>query len=154
MIFKTNIFIALASIVIIGGGVFLGLNRYIRSIYNQRTCEWANIDNIELHAEIDIPDILNCDCSYKKELNTKMASFDLDMKNLDMKNYIQRNKFKRLIEPSEISFDKLLNIKMDPDDIVHTNEVYYTKGTYKGETWQTLLDNQTGKLWVTIEYAN
>ena len=154
MINIKTIFIALTLTVLLCMGVILGLKMFTRSIYNQRTCDWANIDNIELHTQIDIPDILTYDCFYKGERNTKMARFDLDLNNLDMINYIHQNKFTRLTKPTEFFFDKFLNININADELLSNRNLYYTYGSSRQENWQALLDNVAGKLWVTIEYAN
>lgn len=144
--------ITLTSIIVLGGLGYFGLRQFTRSIYSQRTCEWANIDNIEMHAEIDIPKIIKCDCEYKKEQNTKMARFDLDMGNVDMDRYIKINNFKKLNSTADVSFDDLLTKETNLDELISSSDLYYTKGSYKGEIWQTLLDNSTGRLWVTIKY--
>tara|TARA_B110000037_G_scaffold1082_1_gene1186 strand:+ start:4568 stop:4933 length:366 start_codon:yes stop_codon:yes gene_type:complete len=44
--------------------LIIGLRTLVMSIANQRTCEWANIDNIELNARIDVPLIIDSDCEY------------------------------------------------------------------------------------------
>jgi hypothetical protein len=146
--------ITVTSVAILGALGFSGLRKFTHSIYQQRTCEWANIDNIEMHAEIDIPKIVTCDCEYKKDLNTKMARFDIDKKNVDMARYLERNNFKKLAAMTGITSADFLKIENPPTDLSSTSDLYYTKGTYQGETWQTLLDNATGRLWVTIKYKN
>lgn len=154
MINIKTILIALTLTVLLCLGVILGLKMFTRSIYNQRTCDWANIDNIELHTQIDIPDILTYDCCYIGERNTKMARFDLDLNNFDMINYIHRNKFTRLTKPTDFFFDMFLNININADELLSNRNLYYTYGSSPQENWQALLDNVAGKLWVTIEYAN
>jgi len=154
MINIKTILIALAFTVLLCLGVLVAFKMFTRSIYHQRTCDWANIDNIELHTQIDIPDILTYDCYYKKELNTKMARFDLDLTKLDMTNYMYRNKFIRLTKPTDFFFDKFLKTNINADEFLSNSNLYYTYGSSRQEYWQALLDNVAGKLWVTIEYAN
>ena len=72
-----TILIALTLTVFLCMGVILGLKMFTRSIYNQRTCDWANIDNIELHTQIDIPDILTYDCCYLGNATLKWSDLIL-----------------------------------------------------------------------------
>jgi len=88
----------------------------------------------------------------KKEQNTKIARFDIDMNNVDMDRYIRVNNFKKLMSINEVTLDELLRNKSYVDALVGSSDLYYTVGSYKGETWQTLLDYTTGQLWVIIKY--
>jgi len=146
--------ITLTTVIVLGGLGYFGLNQLARTIYNQRTCEWANIDNIEMHAQVDIPEIVAYYCRYEEETNTKKARFDIDKVNVDMDRYIEFNNFNKLKTSIDISFEELLQIESNPTDLVNSSDLYYTKGFYDGETWQTLLDSSTGKLWVTVKYKN
>ena len=57
--------------------LIIGLRTLVMSIANQRTCEWANIDNIELNARIDVPLIIDSDCEYLNGKNSNSyALFD------------------------------------------------------------------------------
>ena len=154
MINIKTIFIALALTVLICLGVLVGFKMFTHSIFKQRTCDWANIDNIELHTQIDIPDIITYACNYKRELNTKMTRFDLDLTKLDLTNYIHQNNFKRLTKPTEFILEKFLNMNNNADEFLSNSNLYYTYGSSHQEYWQALLDNVAGKLWVIIEYAN
>lgn len=146
--------ITLTSVIVLSGLGYFGLRHFTRSVYSQRTCEWANIDNIELHAKVDIPKIITCDCEYRKEQNTKMARFEIDKGHVDMDHYVKVNNFIKLESKEEIVFDDLLHREENSADLVGSSDLYYTKGNSNGETWQTLLDYSTGRLWVTINYIN
>lgn len=146
--------ITLTSVIVLSGLGYFGLRHFTHSVYSQRTCEWANIDNIELHTQVDIPKIITCDCEYRKVENTKMARFDIDKVNVDMDHYIKVNKFKKLNSKDDILYDELLKGEGNSADLVSSSDLYYTKGSSDGETWQTLLDYSTGRLWVTINYIN
>lgn len=152
---STKIITIILTIATVFGGLgYLGLRKFTRSIYSQRTCEWANIDNIELHTEIDIPKIKKCDCEYKKEQNIKMARFDIDERNVDINSYIKANNFKKLNSTADVSFDDILKMETNVKELMSSPDLFYTKGSYNGETWQTLLENSTGRLWVTIKYKD
>lgn len=146
------IIITLTSVILLFGLGYFGVQGFAYIIYNQRTCEWANIDNIELHAQVDIPGVVSCDCKYQKEQNTKMAYFDIDKNNFDMNQYIQKNNLRKLKSATEFSFDKLLNIESNIEKLLNTTDLYYLIGTDAGENWKVLLDKNSGRLWVTIKY--
>src|SRR6478735_12009296 len=88
---------------------FMGFRGFVNSIRNQRTCEWANIDNIELHAHIDIPKVTAWDCDYQKESNTKRAFFTVDKNSFDVNQYIERYTLKKLSSNSELEYSRFLN---------------------------------------------
>ena len=85
-----------SSLLILGLVFILGLRSLVVSIANQRTCEWANIDNIELNAKVDIPSILDSDCEYLDTINTKKAYFRFDPTHFDSDYYIEVNQLKSL----------------------------------------------------------
>ncbi|MBC7885520.1 MAG: hypothetical protein H7X99_08595 [Saprospiraceae bacterium] len=145
--------ITLTSVTILAGLGFLGFLKFTRSIHQQRSCEWANIDNIELHTGIDIPKILTSDCEYNKKLNTKTASFSIDTGNVDISKYILRNKFNKIQAMTGFGLEELLKNEHIAG-LKSTSGLYYAKGSSLGETWQSILENPTGKLWVTIKFKD
>lgn len=146
--------ITLAFLIVFGGLGYLGLQQFSKSIYSQRTCEWANIDNIELHTGVNIPKIKKFDCEYQKKQNTKKACFDVDKRNVDIDSYIKENNFKKLNSTTVVSFADFLKRETNIYDLMSSSDLFYSKGSYKGEAWQTLLDSATGRLWVTIKYKD
>jgi len=143
--------IVILSLLLICSLIFFGYRSFVSSIQSQRTCEWANIDNIEMHAHVDIPRVTTWDCNYEQEQNTKKAQFTIDRRGFDINRYIKLYKLKELTAATEIQFDKFLNMKIDS---VGTKNFYYKIGSQDGEKWDVLLDKDTGKLWVTIKYKN
>jgi hypothetical protein len=146
-----SVVITLISVLAVCTVVFLGYSSFVSSIRNQRTCEWANIDNIELHAHIDVPKVTTWDCDYEKAVNTKKAHFTIAQKDFDLNGYIQMYNLKELTSDSKIAFDRFLHLKRDS---VTSADYYYKKGYQDGEKWEVLLDKSTGKLWVTIQYKD
>ncbi|TAJ11647.1 hypothetical protein DMA11_16110 [Marinilabiliaceae bacterium JC017] len=145
------VLIVLGVILSLGLIVIFGLRAFAGSIRNQRTCEWANIDNIELHAHVDIPDITDSDCCYDAETNTKKAFFVLNKNELDVDRYIEFNELNKVDSTTEVEFNKFLNLD---DDSKASTSLYYRKNSFKGESTFVLFDLMTSRLWVTIEYAD
>lgn len=64
-----------------------------RHIYERQDCKAFNIDNIELRTGIDIPKVISskCECSDHR----KNAEFVLDLDQLDITDYLSKNKLER-----------------------------------------------------------
>ena len=141
--------IGIAGLIIFGLIIIFGLRFLVVSIANQRTCEWANIDNIELNAKIDIPSILDSDCDYLEVTNTKKAYFQFDLADFDMDRYIEVNKLKKLnSQYPEIDF---INFNSDS---LSVGAIYYKLRTGDNSNSYVLFDQNKGQLWVSIQYAD
>jgi hypothetical protein len=129
--------------------LIIGLRTLVMSIANQRTCEWANIDNIELNARIDVPSIIDSDCEYLEVINTKKAYFEFDLADFDADRYIEVNKLKRLnskyFEIDFINFN-IYSLKFDM--------LYYKSRNGKNFNSYALFDKNKGQLWVSIQYLD
>jgi hypothetical protein len=127
--------------------LIIGLRTLVMSIANQRTCEWANIDNIEINARIDVPSIIDSDCEYLEVINTKKAYFEFDLADFDADRYIEVNKLKRLnskyFEIDFINFN-IYSLKFDM--------LYYKSRNGKNFNSYALFDKNKGQLWVSIQY--
>ena len=125
----------------------LGLRTLVVSIANQRTCEWANIDNIEINAKINIPSIIDSDCVYLESINTKKAYFEFNLADFDSDRYIEDNKLKELDSMyPEIDF---INFHTDS---LKFDVLYYKSKKGKKSNSYALFDKNKGVLWVSIQY--
>ncbi len=147
---KKNVLITVVAVGIIVLLGFLGLRAFVGSIAKQRTCEWANIDNIEIHAKIDIPKIVESDCKYDKATNIKMSSFTLD-KSIEVADYVNKNNLNRVDDFASLDFRRYLNIDKAS---VKTTSLYHKNTSIENENSYVLLDASTKTLWVTIEYQD
>jgi hypothetical protein len=136
-------------------GGWLALARHIGS---QRSCEYFNIDNIELHTEVDIPAIKESDCNYDSGRTVKQAWFRIDKQSVNLDRYILRNKFLTLPDTATLSLSDFLDLDTTIAAARFSKgDLYYTKGSARRrsgivESWKTLLDKRSGKLWATIYY--
>ena len=142
--------IVFTSILILSALAFLGFRGFVSSIRNQRTCEWANIDNIELHAHVDVPKVTQWNCDYEKVNNTKKASFTIDKKKFDADKYIQTYKLKPVNSAMVLEHDKFLNLEKSS----LSSDLYYKKSDADEQAYYVLLDKLTARLWVTIKYKD
>jgi hypothetical protein len=121
-------------------------------IYKQRNCEWANIDNIELHTHTNIPDINECSCNYDKTLNTKKSTFDVNMEKVDIAEYIRKGEFKPV--QSESFLNHFKTFQNDTINLEKMNEFYFKESNNKNEDWKILLNKTSGRLWIILHYPN
>lgn len=112
--------------------VRFGIYGFSKVIYNSCSCERFNIDNIELRTGINIPAIKKMECNYNTTSKTKKSSFIIDTKEININDYIKRNK----LEKSE---DENLYVKSN-DIISHSYKV--------------ILKKNSGKLDVEINYKD
>jgi len=129
--------------------MMFGLRTLVVSIANQRTCEWANIDNIELNAKIDVPSIIDSDCMYLESINTKKAYFEFNLNDFDADHYIEVNNLKRL--KSKHTGVDFLNFNIDS---LKLDMLYYKSRNGKKSNSYVLFDKNKGQIWVSIQYAD
>ena len=141
--------IGITSLLILGLVFILGLRFLVISIADQRTCEWANIDNIELNAKIDIPSIISSDCAYLETITTKKAYFKFYLANFDANRYIEVNKLKK----SDSKHPEVDFINFDSDSLTVDALYYKSKNGSKSNSY-VLFDTNKAQLWVTIQYLD
>ena len=128
---------------------FFGLQQFVRTIYNQRSCEWANIDNLEMHAKVDVPTIIHSACTYDEKTTTKMAYFELDKSALDVEHYIDVNHLSKIDSLPNHSAELFHPIIRNSPN---TYGFFYKSSSHHGESAYVLFDPIDYKLWVTIAY--
>lgn len=121
---------------------FIGVRTFVQAVYDGRDCDWANIDNIEMHARVDIPEIENCDCSYTVSDNVKRAVFTIDQ-NQDLEEYVRSQKLRAMPTQADQpsagqGFDK--------------NRIYIREDSHEDSRYRLALDPASRKLWVQITY--
>ncbi len=147
---NTRIFLlSLAIAAALAGILILSVSTLSQQIYNARTCNWANIDNIEMHAGIDIPLVEECECEYDELFNSKRASFTLSKK-VDVSQYVNANGL------TPIQGELPQNILAFANKQFNTGQTLFVReGTRDGEErYEVLFDPSTRKLWVYLKYLN
>ncbi len=71
-----------------------GVHLFGRYIFNVRSCQFYNIDNIELRTGVNIPKVISTNCTCTD--NTKISKFIVDAEHVDLNQYVIRNGFKRV----------------------------------------------------------
>lgn len=127
---------------------YVGIRSFTKNIYNSQSCEWANIDNIEMRAMVDIPKIESSDCEYDTISKTKKVLFLLD-KELDTDAYIIKNKLQKVAETKTLS-----SFNLKPEELANAADFYFREKTTEWESYKILLDSKSGKLWIDLKYLD
>ncbi len=140
----------IAGIVLVFGLLAFGsLYALVTGIKGQRDCEWANIDNVEFYAHVNIPHIHDSNCNFDPQTNTKYAYFSVDKDKVDPEEYILVNKLEK-VDPSSISTADFLDHNKDG---LLAGDLYQKNCDEHESTAKVLFDKNSGGLWVTINYA-
>lgn len=150
---KRNVVLLAVTIVIAMVSIgFLGYQTLLRNIYQSRSCEWANIDNIELRTLIDIPATSDCDCIYDETADTKTVVFNLDLELSEIMQYATNNGFKAVVTPEEIEFTALEtrgNLNFASNNLWQKHAL-----RENAESYRMLLDPESKQLFVSLKYLN
>lgn len=130
--------------------LFVSLAFLVRSIANQRSCEWANIDNVELHAHVNIPPIVDSNCNYDELTNSKQVYFVFNKEKVNADIYIDSNNLNALENLDNIDLNRFLNTQ----SLNSNMKFYYKEREHKGEKSFVLFNKSTQELWATIEYRD
>ena len=112
--------------------VAFGIYGFSKIIYNSCNCKRFNIDNIELRTGINIPEIKTVTCNYNEITKTKKSSFIIDTKEVNIEDYIQKNKLAKADE----------------------NNLYTKSNDIKSHAYKVILNKNTGKLEVQINFKD
>lgn len=149
---KTKIILLVVAIIVAMVSLgFMGLRAFTTKVMESRSCDWANIDNIEMRARIDIPVIDDCDCDYDKDSDIKRVVFQLKTGDINFAEYAKRNKLNGVnsqkIASTDFSFGKNEQPTID-------RSFYYREGKTQWESYKLALDSKTGQLWVYLKYLD
>ena len=148
---KVSLIVVTVLLVLVG---LLGLGLYglARKINKERSCDWGNIDNIEMYSDINIPKVAASNCVYIKEEHVKITCFDLDTSRVDVDRYLKRNPLTPFSSSDSLVFDARLVERSHLLEWVDTGHAFYKKGENDGASYQVLLNRETGLLCVFLAY--
>jgi len=145
---KKIITLALCFVVAILCLGYVGIRSFTKNIYNSQNCEWANIDNIEMRAMVDIPKIESSECEYDSISKTKKVVFILE-KELNTEEYIKKNNLQKVTERGKLS-----SFHLNSEELANSKTFYYREKTTQWESYKILLDSKSGKLWIDLKYLD
>ncbi len=123
-----HLVIGLAVMLVMIVSFMVGFKLLARHIYQRTDCERFNIDNIELRTGINIPKIVDYDCSCGDGF--KNSSFVLDPEYTAVEDYALKHEFK-----------------------LHEG-MYLAEGDNENTRWKASLDPESNRLEVHIEYKD
>jgi hypothetical protein len=130
---------------------YMGVNAFCDKVYKSRDCEFANIDNIEMHARIDIPSTTDCACEYNNATSTKKVVFNLEKESLP-EDYIIKNKFVKTdisaIAMADFGFER------NSSHLPTAKSLYYREGKTASDDYKIIFDKDAGKIWVNLKYLD
>lgn len=149
---KRNLLITLVVIAFLSLALF-GFKTFITSIYNQRDCEFANIDNIEVNIGIDIPSIESTTCNYDEIKNQKSVYFKFD-KEVNIQDYYTSNHFKN-VESSDLVKIKELDFVGNKRPFNDGLDNYFYKSEMRrSKSYHAILNAYTKELWIVISFKD
>ena len=136
-------------VLVIGGSLKL-----IAILFTEhRNCLFSNIDNYEMLTTIDIPAITDANCYYDKENQLKYSIFQIDRGQTDMENYIKDNHFTQTEKGQIPGLQSAFRFN-DPETPLPNEELLYVKkGSNNKASWYFILEKETARLWVKIDYS-
>ncbi len=147
---KKNLLITLVVIAFLSLA-FFGFITFIMSIYNQRDCKFANIDNIEVNIGIDIPSIESSICNYDQIKNQKSVYFKLDKK-VNIEEYCKSHSFKKLHSAKLNSYKNLDFVGSNLPFKDKSKNYYFKSENRRSNSYNAILDIETKELWIVISF--
>jgi hypothetical protein len=130
---------------------FFGFKTFISSIYNQRDCDFANIDNIEVNVGIDIPSIENTSCNYDELKNQKSVYFKFDKK-VNIEEYCKSYSFNKLHSAKLNSYKNLDFVGSNLPFKDESKNYYFKNENRRSNSYNAILDIETKELWIVISF--
>lgn len=149
---KRNLLISLVVIAFLSLALF-GFKAFISSINNQRDCEFANIDNIEMNVGIDIPAVESTTCNYDEAKKEKSVYFKFDNE-VNINEYCNANKFSKL---QTINLEEYLDLNYVGNSQPFNEGIdnfYFKKETRYSNNYQAILNPDTKELWIVISFKD
>jgi hypothetical protein len=141
-------------LLITGGALLLGFGScygLIRLASASRSCDRFNIDNIEVHALVNIPSVQSVTCHYNPDKQIKSNRFVLRTTDFDMNDFISRNGFKAISAP-DATWAGVLAAATPSLQLPASGEFYANSGQRDTKRWYFLLDKSSATLWCALQY--
>ena len=137
--------IIFALVLVISALIYGGLLTFTYIAYHQEDCDFANIDNIELHTGIDVPETRDCDCKYSSRTHTKKSTFTLNMSEAEITSYLAKNSYHMLDGASMHTLPSGL-------DITPGNKLFVKYGHSNDATYIIVVEPGSSRMFVELRY--
>lgn len=133
--------------------LFFDFKSFVYSIKNERSCEFANIDNIEIHIGINIPKTESSLCNYDESLNMKSVYFKF--KELNSQEYISDNEFIKIKNFKELNEGYIQYFLGDYKSLNKDIDSLYLKiDDWKSNFHFAVYNAKTNEFWAVVYYKD
>ncbi|MEZ4853710.1 hypothetical protein [Flavobacterium sp.] len=130
-----------------------GFKLLVTTIVNQRNCEFANIDNVEVNVGVNIPKIEVSQCNYDESLNLKSVYFKFKEQN--SQDYITTFKFKKVKNLNDLEKDNLQYFLGNFSSLYkNLDSLYIKKGNRKNNSHVAVYNAYTNEFWAVIHFKD
>jgi hypothetical protein len=148
-IFATILLVLISTVTLL----FFGFKTFVTSIKDNRRCEFANIDNIEINIGVDIPKIETSECNYDTLTNIKSVYFKF--KKLNDQEYIVKNKLTKLNDIMDLEPESIQAFLGDISSInENPNSIYIKSGSRKNNTHFVVYNAFTNEFWAVVHFKD
>ncbi len=121
----------------------------IQTMRNSKSCGQFVIDSYELLSGIDIPKQRNSKCFYIEEERLRVGVYTLN----SPREFIENYQLKKLDGDRKKPLWSQ-GFLMDEGDLlpVNTNTLFHIGGEKKGNQWQCMVEEDTGRMWMEVKW--
>ena len=133
--------------------LFFGFKTFVTSTKDNRGCEFANIDNIEINVGVDIPKIESSECYYDSLQKVKSVYFKFQK--LDTQEYVLNNELTKLEDILDLEPESMQYFLADLSSISENpNSIYIKSGNRKNNTHFAVYNALTNEFWAVVHFKN
>ncbi|WP_320815547.1 hypothetical protein [Flavobacterium sp.] len=133
--------------------LFFGLKTFVTSIKDNRGCEFANIDNVEINVGVDIPKIESSECYYDSIQKVKSVYFKFQK--LDTQEYVLNNELTKLEDILDLEPESMQYFLADVSSISENpNSIYIKSGNRKNNTHFAVYNALTNEFWAVVHFKD
>ena len=131
---------------------FVSIKTLNQTIYKSRSCEWANIDNIESRTLTDIPHTEDCKCKYSAPEAVKKTAFKLELSADEIAKYAIENKFEVVDKPDGRLLQNFEEFGVNTETLAKGQILHKTADRPGEESYTLVLHPESKTLLVYLKY--
>jgi|GEM_PF-1751926 len=123
---------------------------FLSSFINSKGCNQFVIDSYEIRSGIDIPKVDFFSCYYNEEKDVRLSVWKLKG---DVDGYLRKHhSHSHAFTPIGID-DLRFDLPLAQSEKPASKQLYISKGSRWGNTWQYVVEKESGKLWIEMKYT-
>lgn len=114
-------------------------------------CDQLVIDSYEVRSGIDIPDVAFYNCYYDEKKDVRVSVYQLKE---GAERYLQTH-IKDTHRFKALQLENLhLSLPLSASEMPRSAMLYQSTGTKRGNTWQYVVEKESGRLWVEMKHTS